>query len=111
MGAQGTVTVHLLTLEDAHALDRVAPDPARMAARTTVPMARRARARLRCLAAFALLALGSCDLGSGFPPSPSALCETVGAQCALPEGPLGVCERSRCEGGAPPPCFACVPQH
>jgi len=59
--------------------------------------------------ALALL-LCACD-PSGVAPSPPAACVEAGAQCALPEGPLGVCERAPCPGDATPPCFACTPQH
>ena len=61
-------------------------------------------------AAFTALALAACDpisLSSG----PAATCIEPGAQCQLPDGPLGVCERSPCPAGAPPPCFQCTPQH
>lgn len=44
-------------------------------------------------------------------PAPSAVCVESGAQCQLPEGPLGVCERSRCPVGSTPPCFQCTSQH
>jgi hypothetical protein len=61
------------------------------------------------LAAAALLAPG-CEQGSLSAPAPSA-CAEAGAQCRLPEGPLGVCERAPCDPGATAPCFQCVPQH
>jgi hypothetical protein len=61
------------------------------------------------LATAALLALAACDLGS-LSEAPAG-CVEAGAQCRLPEGPLGVCERSTCAAGATPPCFQCVPQH
>ena len=41
----------------------------------------------------------------------SAACTESGAQCLLPEGPLGVCERSPCPVGAASPCFKCTSQH
>lgn len=69
--------------------------------------------RLRLVHAAALViaaALGACDVG-GMASRPAAGCAEPGAQCALPEGPLGVCERAPCAGGATPPCFACTPQH
>lgn len=43
--------------------------------------------------------------------SPGARCVESGAQCQLPDGPLGVCERAACAPGAAPPCFQCTPQH
>ena len=42
---------------------------------------------------------------------PSHYCEEAGRQCVLPEGPLGVCERTRCRPGEEEPCFQCTPQH
>jgi hypothetical protein len=59
-------------------------------------------------AALAAVAL-ACDLGVG--EGPSGICAAAGEQCALPDGPLGVCERTQCELGGEPPCFACTPQH
>jgi len=56
------------------------------------------------------LALGSCDAGVSID-GPAEHCTETGVQCVLPDGPLGVCERSRCEAGATPPCFTCTPQH
>ena len=59
---------------------------------------------------FAALALTACDISS--PTSaPVAACSETGAQCQLPNGPLGVCERSPCEAGLEPPCHRCTPQH
>lgn len=43
--------------------------------------------------------------------APAGVCTEVGSQCVLPNGPLGVCERSICEAGASGTCFACVSQH
>ena len=62
------------------------------------------------LAAIATLVLLACDPGA-FSTGPPASCTESGAQCQLPEGPLGVCERSQCLPGAAPPCFQCTPQH
>jgi len=58
----------------------------------------------------ALLTVSGCDVGE---PSngPSAACTEAGAQCTLPSGPLGVCERSPCPPDATGPCFACISQH
>jgi len=50
------------------------------------------------------------DSGSLSAPS-AARCVAVADQCQLPEGPLGVCERSACAAGETPPCFKCTPQH
>jgi hypothetical protein len=55
--------------------------------------------------------LSACDLGSmSQAPVPSE-CAAIGAQCQLPDGPLGVCQESPCEPGANPPCFTCTSQH
>ncbi len=62
------------------------------------------------LAAITALILLACDPGS-LSTGPSATCTESGVQCQLPEGPLGVCERSQCMPGATPPCFQCTPQH
>jgi hypothetical protein len=63
------------------------------------------------LAAIAsLLFVVACDT-SPFTTGPAAVCREPGTQCQLPEGPLGVCERSPCEAGADAPCFQCVSQH
>ena len=58
----------------------------------------------------AALALTGCD-PDAISSAPSARCAEVGAQCALPGGPLGVCERAPCPAGASPPCFECISQH
>ena len=57
-----------------------------------------------------VLAVVACDLGS-LTAGPTAHCKESGAQCLLPTGPLGVCERSQCEASETPPCFKCTPQH
>jgi hypothetical protein len=64
------------------------------------------RAGLLVAAATALM---GCDLGSA--PGPSQTCREAGMQCTLPEGPLGVCERTTCPSGTSAPCFRCTPQH
>ncbi|MHA7837666.1 MAG: hypothetical protein ACX98W_09430 [bacterium] len=59
---------------------------------------------------FVLLASAGCEqdfLTEG----PDARCTEVGAQCVLPDGPLGVCESIACGEGESPPCFVCTPQH
>ena len=70
---------------------------------------------MRTAAAFAawfiLSALcAACDDSIATPPTPAA-CAQIGAQCQLPGGPLGVCQRVTCAAGAPPPCFTCTSQH
>jgi hypothetical protein len=62
------------------------------------------------ISALASLLLSACDateLGT----AASTVCIEVGAQCQLPTGPLGVCERTQCAAGATPPCFECISQH
>jgi len=67
--------------------------------------------RIRSAIAVTALAMWmACDPGSHSGPA-LARCEEAGVQCQLPEGPLGVCERTTCATGATPPCFLCVPQH
>ena len=66
-----------------------------------------ARALVGLLGALALMGCDGTDFSSGAPAS----CTEVGAQCRLPNGPLGVCERSHCPAGQTPPCFQCTPQH
>jgi hypothetical protein len=62
-------------------------------------------------AAIALVLLAACDLGSMSQPSVPAECAKIGAQCQLPNGPLGVCQEAPCPPGSSPPCFKCTPQH
>lgn len=62
------------------------------------------------LVAIALLGVAACDPGS-FSGAPPGVCTESGLQCQLPDGPLGVCERSPCSPGETPPCFECTPQH
>ena len=57
-----------------------------------------------------VIAVIGCDLGE-LATSPALRCSEVGAQCVLPDGPLGVCERTPCPADARPPCFQCTPQH
>ncbi len=54
--------------------------------------------------------LNACD-ASVLTTAPSTVCTEAGAQCQLPNGPLGVCERSQCPDGTNAPCFACISQH
>ena len=78
-----------------------------MDAATTLPI--RVKVCALLLAALSALLLLGCDgFGSA---GPSATCTEAGVQCQLPEGPLGVCERSPCPSGEAPPCFSCTPQH
>jgi hypothetical protein len=65
---------------------------------------------MRELALVLLVALTGCGPG-GTTPAPLAECREEGVQCQLPEGPLGVCERSQCEPGHAPPCYRCIAQH
>ena len=65
--------------------------------------------RFRLLLIVVLVAIG-CDSGV-FLEAPSAECAEAGVQCVLPDGPLGVCERWRCDGDETSPCFRCTPQH
>jgi hypothetical protein len=60
--------------------------------------------------AFAAFLFLACD-SSSLSTNPPAVCKEAGALCELPGGPLGVCERSGCPAGTPPPCFQCTPQH
>lgn len=60
--------------------------------------------RLCCL----LLLLSACGpVSSG---GPTEECTERGAQCRLPDGPLGVCVDAEGEC-AEPPCLVCQPQH
>ena len=91
----------------------IPPQPGCQRARTVRPAwRRRALAGLRIATAVgAILLLGEgCDLDSISSSAPTT-CREAGSQCALPEGPLGVCERTTCAPGEPPPCFRCTPQH
>jgi hypothetical protein len=65
---------------------------------------------LFCCSAVTALIIASCD---AIPQSdgPAAKCLESGVQCVLPEGPLGVCERSPCPASETSPCFQCIPQH
>jgi len=72
--------------------------------------ARTDRTRWRSLLGTLLVAASGlapgCEQGSLSAPAPAA-CAESGAQCRLPEGPLGVCERAPCGPGATAPCFQC----
>lgn len=72
------------------------------------------RFRHRFVAVSAFAALAAFALGcepSSTAPAAGAVCREAGVQCALPGGPLGVCERAACPAGAADPCFVCVSQH
>ena len=58
-----------------------------------------------------LLVLAACDLESSVESVPPAGCTKIGAQCQLPDEPLGVCQVAPCAEDKTPPCFACTPQH
>ena len=60
--------------------------------------------------AFAALALTACDTNFEVPAA-ATVCTQSGVQCQMPEGPLGVCERTHCSDGTQMPCFQCTPQH
>ncbi len=64
----------------------------------------------RALTILAALLLSACD-ASVLAIAPSTVCTEAGAQCQLPTGPLGVCERSQCPTGVGSPCFECISQH
>ena len=80
------------------------------AARALAPARRRLVLGLIGLIALSALLLTACD-ASVLTTAPSTLCAEVGAQCPLPTGPLGVCERTQCPAGATGPCYACISQH
>lgn len=58
----------------------------------------------------AAVLLTACD-ASVLESAPATVCTEAGAQCQLPTGPLGVCERTQCPDGTNAPCFACISQH
>lgn len=63
------------------------------------------------IVALCLGALAGCDVDSMTSPAAPAVCASIGAQCQLPDGPLGVCQQSPCAAGVAPPCFKCTSQH
>ena len=69
---------------------------------------------LRCLVigliALAAIPLTACD-ASILATAPPTVCSEAGAQCQLPTGPLGVCERTQCPAGATGSCYECISQH
>jgi hypothetical protein len=69
------------------------------------------RSRLLAGVAVAILLAMACACDSAIEPHPTEACREAGAQCQLPDGPLGVCERAACAYGATEPCFQCTPQH
>ena len=56
------------------------------------------------------LSLTACD-ASVLESAAPTVCTEAGAQCQLPTGPLGVCERAQCPAGAVGPCYECISQH
>jgi hypothetical protein len=64
--------------------------------------------RVFVLLAFCLLA--ACPGAEVATPKPK-ICQSVGQQCQMPEGPLGVCNVSTCEAGQRQPCLKCISQH
>ena len=58
-----------------------------------------------------LFLLPACDLSSSIESMPAVECSKIGAQCQLPDGPLGVCQSSPCSDGEMPACFVCTSQH
>ena len=67
---------------------------------------------MRRSAIVALICLMSLGCDAGFlVESPRATCDKTGAQCVLPAGVLGVCERASCYAGTTVPCYVCTPQH
>jgi len=68
------------------------------------------KAFVRGLSLSLLLVMMACDADSLIA-GPVASCSEAGAQCQLPEGPLGVCERTPCRDSESPRCYACVSQH
>ena len=65
---------------------------------------------VRLLPLVLVLATTACNADTLVAP-PTAICAESGQQCELPKGPLGVCERRRCEAAEAGPCFECVSQH
>jgi hypothetical protein len=60
------------------------------------------------LAGWLLAVQLGCEVGE---PAPGPECREFGALCALPDGPLGVCENRACGAGEVPPCLVCASQH
>lgn len=57
------------------------------------------------------LVCAACD-GAGISSAPvGSACTSIGSQCQLPDGPLGVCQEAPCGAGEPRPCFKCTSQH
>jgi hypothetical protein len=66
----------------------------------------------RAVVAACLVAIAAaCDLGAFVSDPPPASCTRIGAQCQLPDGPLGVCESAPCADAASSPCLVCTEQH
>lgn len=67
-------------------------------------------ATIAWLLASVALFLTACD-ASVLESAAPTVCTEAGAQCQLPTGPLGVCERSQCPADAIGPCYDCISQH
>ncbi len=64
----------------------------------------------RVLAVAVSLLCTACDSSSLSEPAPT-ISTSIGSQCQLPNGPLGVCQEVPCEPGVQRPCFKCTSQH
>lgn len=69
------------------------------------------RTTIRTLTLMTAASLAACDPGALLSEPPPSVCVESGAQCQLPDGPLGVCEVFPCGPDQGPPCFTCTPQH
>ena len=58
-----------------------------------------------------LLLFSACDLSDLNESNPLTECTKIGAQCQLPDGPLGVCLSAPCAEDQTQPCFVCTSQH
>lgn len=66
---------------------------------------------LRGIALVFALFCTACD-SAGISTAPvAAACSSIGSQCQLPDGPLGVCQETPCGVGEARPCFKCTSQH
>jgi len=59
----------------------------------------------------AIVACAGCDSGDFSAAPVSAACSSIGSQCQLADGPLGVCQEAPCGPGETRPCFKCISQH
>lgn len=81
-----------------------------MPGETPTPIARVHRLRLAAALFGLSLLSAACDEALVAPAAPAA-CRQIGQQCQRPEGPLGVCQETKCAADASPPCFVCTSQH